>query len=139
MLLNVEMYARSISPEKALLSQVILLAISDGCYEPPKTRKVKTVYVDNGTMRMHPNPFTAMRFLFDTRVAGLEAYAAWLDFDETQFRRKLLELMDDHGPNDINGYSSMQRRHFRINYKMWRQMEDIDESLIPEVSEYELT
>lgn len=131
MLVNVEMYARSISPEKALLSQVILVAITDGCYAPPKGSRKIADYVSDGNTQMHPHPYTAMRFLFDRREAGLEAYAAWLDFDEDQFRSKLLKLMANDGPNDMSGYSSMQRRAFRINYKNYIKLADIDPNEIP--------
>ena len=124
MLLNVEMYARSISHEKALLSQVILLSINDACHAPdPKVRKEHRNFVSNEQVRMHTDTFTALRFLFDTSVSGLDEYAAWLDIDPNQFRRKLVEMMQDNGPNIVNGYSSMQRRSFRMNKKIWEMLQ----------------
>ena len=120
MLINVDMYTKSISPEKALLSQVILLAINDACFSPdPKARHENKAFVSNESIRMHTNTFTAMRFLFDRSVSGLDEYSAWLDFDPSQFRRKLTEMMRNDGPNIINGYSSMQRRYFRINKRIY--------------------
>lgn len=123
MLLNVEMYEKSASPEKALLSQVILLAVQDGCATPDK-KDIKTKgFTYYGNTRMRTNVYTAMRFLFDDRVAGLNEYAAWLDFDPGQFRKKLLELMANDGPNIINHYTSMHRRAFRINKRLYDIME----------------
>lgn len=124
MLLNVEMYARSISPEKALLSQVILLSINDACQSlNPQVKKEHRNFVSNEQVRMHTDTFTALRFLFDSSVSGLDEYAAWLDIDSKQFRRKLVEMMQDNGPNIINGYSSMQRRNFRMNKKVWEVLQ----------------
>lgn len=119
-------------PEKALLSQVVLLAISDGCAPPPKpSKKLEGVTSRDGIM-MQTHAFTAMRFLFDTTVAGLQQYSLWLDFDADRFRSKLLTLMANDSPNQLGQYSSMQRRAFRINYKLWRMMHDVEVSITEE-------
>jgi hypothetical protein len=60
-----------------------------------------------------------MRFLFDTREAGLAEYATWLDFDANVFRTKLLEKMRDSAPHQAGGYTPPERRAFRFNYTFW--------------------
>lgn len=112
----------SASPEKALLAQVVLLSISDACMPPPKGTRLYRGLIGGNGMMMKIEAFTAMRFLFDENVAGLNEYAIWLDIDANVFRTKLLKLMADATHNDINTYTSMQRRAFRINYKLWQNI-----------------
>jgi hypothetical protein len=108
---------------RALLATVVLLAVSDACTTPQKPRKG-----DSPKIPMPMEAFTAMRFLFDTSVSGLNEYAMWLDFDPDQFRRKLLATMADNSANVINGHDSTHRRHFRINYNIWRRIKNLDVS-----------
>lgn len=108
----------SSKPERNLLAQVVLLCLNDACQTPIK---------DGKHVRLGKNSFTAMRFLFDTRVAGLNEYALWLGFDADQARTRLLRLIADQGPNKIGDFDSMQRRNFRINYKLWKNMRDLDQ------------
>lgn len=127
MLINVDMYVKQINNERALLSQVILIAINDACTAPnPELRRKHKSYINHTNFRMHTDSFTAMRFLFDESVSGLNEYALWLDFDAGQFRRKLLEIMAKNNANTINGYSPTHRRCFRLNYKMWQQLNAAD-------------
>jgi hypothetical protein len=84
-----------------------------------------------------PVAFTAMRFIFDEHVSGLNEYAAWLDFDPGQFRAKLLATMKDSSALEINGFNSMQRRNFRYNYSHWKKIHDTGLFLEPEEAEEE--
>lgn len=111
------------SPEKALLSQVILTAVMDACAPPPKPVKKPKGIISHGGMMMRSEAFTAMRFLFDTTVPGLYEYSLWLDFDADQFRSRLLRLMANDSVNQLGQYASNQRRAFRINYKLWQNIQ----------------
>jgi hypothetical protein len=123
-------------PERSLLATVVLLAINDACSTPPKPDKNKNRLRDTPAgLRMSRDAFTAMRFLFDTKHAGLEEYSLWLDFDAGSFRNKLHEIMADNGPNQINGFDATHRRNFRYNYLMWRKAKDMAD--VPEEEESE--
>ena len=123
-------------PERSLLATVVSLALTDACSTPPKPDKNKDKLRDTPAgLRMSRDAFTAMRFLFDTKHAGLEEYSIWLDFDAGNFRNKLHEIMADNGPNQINGFDSTQRRNFRYNYLMWRKAKDMAD--VPEEEESE--
>jgi hypothetical protein len=129
MLINVDMYTKTTSPERALLSQVVLTAINDACIAPnPEFRRKHKSYIHSKTFRMYTNSFTSMRFLFDESVSGLNEFSVWLDFDPGHFRQKLITLMDDQSASTKNGYTPMQRRCFRINYKMWKTLSDTDKA-----------
>ena len=117
------------APERRLLSQVILLALNDACHAPLKGER---------QIRMSTVAFTAMRFLFDESVSGLNAYANWLDFEPTNFRRKLLEIMENNGPNKIGEWDSMHRRWFRQNYRLWQEMKNIELDIDEEEDDNEL-
>lgn len=125
------MYTKTISPERALLSQTILVAINDACTAPnPELRRKHKSYINHTTFRMHTDSFTAMRFLFDESVSGLNEFAIWLDFDASHFRQKLLKIMDDNSAATKSGYTPMHRRCFRINYKMWQALTDSDKTAL---------
>ena len=127
MLVNVEMYTKSASPEKALLSQVVLCAINDGCSTPSRVlREKQRGYISYQDLRMSTDAFTAMRFLMDDSVSGLAAYCAWLDIDPVEFRKKLIKLMNDRSAATLNGYSPTHRRSFCINLKMWETLNDYE-------------
>jgi len=123
-------------PERSLLATVVLLAVNDACAAPPKLEKKKDV---PASLRMHPDAFTAMRFLFDTTQAGLEEYSLWLDFDAGHFRKKLQETMIDNGPQNLNGFEPMQRRNFRYNYGMWLRTKDLSDMFEEESEDAEDT
>ena len=72
-----------------ILASVVHLAIKDACNRPPTNKRGRSVG------DMDTDAFTAMRFLFDDRCSGLKEYATWLDFDSSQFRRKLLKTMEE--------------------------------------------
>jgi hypothetical protein len=97
---------------KALLANVVLLAIADATSEPTN-KKIKVGEI------VLTDQYTAIRFLFDEREAGVEAYAHWLDFDVDQFRTRLRKIMSDNSAVHVNGYSPLQRRNFRFNYAQW--------------------
>jgi hypothetical protein len=121
-------------PERSLLASVVLLAVNDACSAPPKTDRSKRTPAG---LRIGVDAFTAMRFLFDDRVSGLDAYAEWLDFDLGHFRAKLRSIMADTGPLVIQGFESMQRRNFRFNYGCWLQTLDMDDVMEGVVEESE--
>lgn len=103
-----------------LLSTVVLLAIADACIVPTRVRKGDKP----PTIPMPMDAFTAMRFLFDESVAGLNEYASWLDMDPSQFRKKLLDMMFDSSPNTLSEFDPMKRRNFRQNYGIWRKLKN---------------
>ena len=104
---------------RALLATVVQLALSDACLAPLKFR-------EPGRLPLHTDAFTAMRFLFDETVSGLNEYAGWLDMNPDRIRSRLLEMMVDTSPRVINGFDTMQRRHMRQNYELWRQVLNMD-------------
>ena len=106
----------SSKPERALLAQVVLLALNDACQAPYKS--------DEG-LRMGRDAFTAMRFLFDKNTSGLNEYATWLGFDPGHFRLKLLNIMADSSPKIIGEWDAMKRRTFRMNHKLWQNLQDM--------------
>jgi hypothetical protein len=131
MLINVDMYVKSISHERSLLAQVVLVAINDACTKPSEeTRRANHKYLMTSNRRMHRDTFTAMRFLFDKSKSGLNEYAIWLDFDADQFRAKLLKLMADSSNNVISSYTPMDRRYFRINYKLFQLLSESDKNVL---------
>lgn len=103
---------------RALLATVVSTAVSDACAAPLTEEKGKRRVVKG----MAVEAFTAMRFLFDTHVSGLDVYASWLDFDAEQFRTKLLVLMRDKRAGPLRGYSDTQRSNFCRNHRMWQQL-----------------
>jgi hypothetical protein len=112
----IPIHAEVVVPERSLLASVVLLAVADACQAPPKRDDRRDAPAG---LRMARESFTAMRFLFDTSVSGLNEYSLWLDFDADNFRTHLQKTMADNGPHRINGFEPMQRRNFRYNYNMW--------------------
>lgn len=110
---------------RALLATVVQLALTDACLAPIKRR-------EDGTLPMQRDAFTAMRFFFDTRVAGLNEYAMWLDINPDRVRRRLLDMMADTTPKAINGFDTMQRRNMRQNYDLWRMMRNAEAAVTEE-------
>lgn len=103
---------------RALLASVVYTAVSDAC-SPPLIDKVGKKRVVKG---MNVQAFTAMRFIFDTSVSGLDVYASWLDFDAGQFRQKILVFMQDRTPGSLRGFTDMQRINFCRNYRLWQDL-----------------
>ena len=101
-----------------LLSSVVHLAIKDACIKPTTTKRGRSVG------DMHPDAFTAMRFLFSETDAGISEYATWLDFDPNQFRMKLRKVMEDSTAAMIGTIGPEDRRAFRFNYKTWVMTKD---------------
>jgi hypothetical protein len=100
-----------------LLSAVVITAIRDACHAPPREKtSVRT--------KISSEAFTAMRFLFDERVSGLNEYIMWFDIDAGQYRMRLRQMMADDGPFVRNGFDTSDRRNFRYNYKAWERTKD---------------
>lgn len=102
-----------------LLASVVHLSIKDACIRPPSGKRGKSLGDINS------DAFTAMRFLFGTEVSGLNEYATWLDFDASQFRIKLLEMMQDDTARNVYSLGPEDRRAFRYNYKTWLMVKDL--------------
>ena len=100
-----------------LLSAVVATAVRDAC-ATPITRRGKTI----GTLP--PDTYTALRFLFSGTVTGVGAYADWLDFDVANFRQQLIRFMHDVTPETKQGITSIQRRAFRVNWRIYKTMGD---------------
>jgi hypothetical protein len=49
-----------------------------------------------------------------------------LDFDCDQFRERLLKTMANNGPLNINGFTPLQRRNFRFNYRQWLANQNLE-------------
>ncbi len=94
-------------PEQQLLGAVIRIAVYDACHTPIKVGR-ETKLTDEAR--------TAHRFLWSD---GVESYLHWLDVDTQFFREKLIKLMDNRTENSVAGFSSNQRRSFRINKLLW--------------------
>ncbi len=94
-------------PEQQLLGAVIRIAVYDACHTPIKVGR-ETKLTDEAR--------TAHRFLW---TDGVESYLHWLDVDTQFFREKLIKLMDNRTENSVAGFSSNQRRSFRINKLLW--------------------
>lgn len=110
---------------RALLATVVQLALTDACLAPIKRR-------EEGGLPMQRDAFTAMRFFFDTRVAGLNEYAMWLDINPERVRRRLLEMMVDNSPKIVNGFDTIHRRNMRQNYDLWRRMRNAEAAVTEE-------
>lgn len=104
---------------RALLANVVLLALADACSEPT-TKRIKI------GKAIPTDQYTAMRFLFDKTESGVDVYALWLDFDCDQFRERLRKTMADNGPLNINGFTPLQRRNFRFNYRQWLANQNLE-------------
>lgn len=104
---------------RSLLATVVLLAVADSCIRPPKPIKGERPKIPMAT-----EAFTAMRFLFDETLPGLNEYATWLDMEPSHFRMKLLETMRSESPSIINGYDPSDRRAFRYNYGVWYRLKN---------------
>lgn len=100
-----------------LLSAVVITALRDACSTPPRERA-------GVRRRLGTDAFTAMRFLFDERVSGLNEYLMWFDIDTGQYRMRVRAMMADDGPFTRNGFDSLDRRNFRFNYRLWEQTKD---------------
>ena len=103
--------------EKHLLTAVVAHAVRDACM-PPIVKKTKR----KEAARIRGEVFSAIVFLFDKERAGLDAYAAWLDFDAEQFRLKLLRACHSERVTPDLHLDDNQRRNFRANYKLYNSM-----------------
>lgn len=100
--------------EKRMLAAVVAQAVKDACLAP----------VLRGKVAVHPraDSITALGFLFDQTRAGLNAYAAWLDFDPDRFRQKMIDSCFASKVSSDLHLSDDQRRNFRVNYKLFQAM-----------------
>lgn len=109
---------------RSLLASVVMLAVADACSEPPRRPKNKT---NDRIIPISRDAWTAMRFLFNTNEPGLNEYAAWLDIDPDQFRKRLVQAMQDSSPMVKYGFDPSQRRAFRFNHGWWIRTQDNQE------------
>ena len=116
---------------RALLANVVLLAVADACSQPPKRRTDER----RPSLPISTEAFTAMRFLFDESFSGLTEYTTWLDIDPGQFRSRMLKIMHDSSPVSINGFDALQRRNFKFNYVHWFKSKNLDFSDLEETDD----
>lgn len=95
-------------PERRLLAAVVAMAIRDACEKPLKEGKHCTI---------HTYARTAHEFLW---TPALDAYLAFLDIEPEFYRTKLDQFMGDQSERDFNGFSSENRRNFRLNRLLWQ-------------------
>lgn len=93
--------------ERRLLAAVVTMAVRDACEKPYKESKKCT---------MHVYAKSAHLFLW---TPALDAYLAFLDIEPDFYREKLEKFMDDKSERVINGFSSENRRNFRLNRLLW--------------------
>jgi len=94
------------SPEQRLLAAVVAVAVRDCCMPP----------VGRHNLRLQPQAASAFDFVF-TDLG--DPFLELIDINSGHFRRKLEEVMNDTSNND-KPFKQIQRRAFRINYKLWR-------------------
>ncbi len=98
---------------RRLLSAVVVLAIRDACQHPKEKR-------------LGDLPRSALNFLFEDS----DGYLTLLDIDPEQFRKRLVNMSYANGATgkytSMSGFSSEDRRCFRINYQMWIQTKMIN-------------
>jgi len=101
--------------EKRLMAAVVAQAVKDACLLPiERRRRGKT------EMALRSDAITAMAFLFEKSMPGLDAYAIWLDFDTDRFRERLIDACDSNRRDPM--FSDQQRRAFRHNYRIFMSM-----------------
>ena len=94
-------------PERRLLAAVVAMALRDACEKPYKESKNCT---------MHTYARSAHEFLW---TPALDAYLAFLDIEPDFYREKLTKFMSDQSERVTNGFSSENRRNFRLNKLLW--------------------
>ena len=94
------------TPEHRLLYSVVILAVRDSCLAPIKTKPIS----------MQWDATTAHDFIW---LDALESYLHYLDIDVDYFRKKLIETMSNDKEVVINGFTSEDRRNFRLNKSIW--------------------
>ena len=94
------------SPEQRLLAAVVAVAVRDCCMPP----------VGRHNLRLQPQAASAFDFVF-TDLG--DPFLELIDINSGHFRRKLEEVMNDTSNTD-KPFKQIQRRAFRINYKLWR-------------------
>ena len=93
-------------PEQRLLAAVVAVAVRD-CCSPPEGKR---------DLRLTRQAASAFDFLFTDMG---DPFLELIDINSGHFRRKLEEVMNDTSNSD-QPFKSIQRRAFRINYKLWR-------------------
>lgn len=93
-------------PEHRLLFAVVNLAVRDSCLHP----------INDKPLRMQWEATTAHDFIW---LDGLDSYLHYMDIDVDWFRQKLIETMSSDKEGTVNGFTSKDRRNFRINKKLW--------------------
>lgn len=93
-------------PEHRLLYSVVILAVRDSCLAPIKDKQIK----------MQWDAVTAHDFIW---LDGIDSYLHYLEIDVDWFRNSLIKLMSNDKEGAVNGFTSEDRRNFRINKKLW--------------------
>ena len=93
-------------PEHRLLFSVVVLAVRDSCLAPIKEKPI----------RMQWDAVTAHDFIW---LDGIDSYLHYINIDVDWFRNALIKLMSNDREGQVNGFTSEDRRNFRINKKLW--------------------
>lgn len=101
---------KSADPEFRLLSAVVSHAIRDTMHQP----------IGKRDLQIQRSTASAFDFLFTDTSDG---YFQLLDIDPGHYRKKMLEVMNDASASELP-FKAIDRRTFRINYKLWKQQYD---------------
>lgn len=101
---------RSAEPEIRLLSAVVSLAVRDTMHVP----------IGKRDLQLKREAASAFDFLFTDTSDG---YFDLLNINPWHYRKKLLEVMNDTSNSNVP-FKAIDRRTFRINYKLWKQQYD---------------
>jgi len=110
-------------PEQRILLAAINTAIFDTCKQPILAGELLTKSNKHKDYKLHTDARTAFQFIFSD---GLANFCNWLPLDPDWLRKKLLDYMFYDGPKKptakdvVIRVDDMQRRHFRINYKLYK-------------------
>lgn len=110
-------------PEQRILLAAINVAIFDTCKQPILAGDLITKSKKHKDYKLHTDARTAFQFLFSD---GLANFCNWLPLDPDWLRKKLLDYMFDDRPKKptakdvVIRVDDMQRRNFRINYKLYK-------------------
>jgi hypothetical protein len=110
-------------PEQRVLLAAINVAIFDTCKQPILAGDLLSKSKKHKDFKLHTDARTAFQFIFGD---GLANFCNWLPLDPDWLRKKLLDYMFYDGPKKptakdvVIRVDDMQRRNFRINYKLYK-------------------
>lgn len=112
-------------PEVRLLSAVIALAINDLAKPPIKLIK---------GFRPQDETLSACNFIF---TGVIDSYLHAIDANPEQFRRKLLQMVDNRKDDKVAGFDQGQRRMMKLNINYWKEnYERLGRSVFEDESEF---